>query len=294
MFAKILCLTTLLACSCADHSAPTAADIIKGFYSDYRRMDDQRLRSELLILWISTVGNGDFDTKQQISTSCQKLAMAAADVWQDLPTVELAAPLVDAAITASMADVRSAEPTTAPHPMEKVCHHLEQSLQLDPTVNTKFLRFQRQPKSTPPELATNAKHITGNASVVVNQFYAQLLVAPKVGQLIAHGMFVAYVRSHNCALGDYRLAKAVVELAKKQELQAQTQLVYEKALYDVVQFVLEILNRDKSVAAVPVFQITNGALMGRVRDNFHNDPKLWAETENMLKVVDSTVCKSTR
>lgn len=293
MFAKILCLAALLASSHADNSSKMA-DIIKSYYSNYRRMEDQRLHSELLILWISTVGDDNFSLKEQISASCKKLATAAADVWQDLPTLELAAPLIDTAITASMADVRSMEPTAAPHPMEKVCHHLEQSLQLNPTVNTKFLRFQRQPKSTPPELATNVKHLSGNASIAVNQFYVELLNVPKVGQLMAHGMFVAYMRSRNCALADYRLAKAIVELAQKAELQAQAQLVYEKALYDVVQFVLEILDRDKNTVTVPVFQIINGALMARVRDNFQKDPKLWTEVEDAQKVVNATVCKSTQ
>lgn len=293
MIVKILCLIALLASSHADTGA-SLASTINGHYSNYRHMDDQRLHSELLILWVSTVGDENFSLKEQISASCKQLATAAADVWQDLPTLELVAPLIDTAISTSIKDVRSAQPTNAPHPMEKVCHHLEQGLQLDPTVNTKFLRFQRQPKSTPPELATNAKRLSGNPTIPVNQVYARLLSAPRVGRLIAHGMFVSYVRSRNCALADYRLSKAIVESAQNAEFLAQAQLTYEKALYDTAQFALEILDRDKNNVAVPIYQIMNGALMARVRDNFQKDAKLWTAIESAQKVLNTTVCKGTQ
>lgn len=273
-------------------------DTLKGYYNDYRLMDDRELRSELTLVWFTIAGGAYYNLKEQVSVNCSNTSIAAAALWQELPTLEDSTPLIAAALSDAAADIRTVVARVPLlHPMEVICRRLEARLRTNVTLHTRFAQLKQTVKVDPrygaPAVAGHQDAANTSSLDHVNAFYVFWLQMPRIGQIVAHATFANRLMAsdHNCS-AEYRLAKAIVELAKREELHAVVQSLYEKVRQDVIRSVIDkVVEGEQEGHRASVFRLVNDSILVKLKQEFGTHPKLGVEVEKMTKQADNRHCE---
>ncbi|KAK7601815.1 hypothetical protein V9T40_009256 [Parthenolecanium corni] len=272
-------------------------DTLKRYYHDYHLMDDRELRAELTLVWFTIAGGAYYNLKEQVSADCNNASVAAATLWQELPSLEESTPLIADALSDAAADIRTMDRSSLLHPMEVVCRRLETRFRTNVTLHARFARLKQTVKIDPregtPAIAHHQESANTSSLDHVNAFYVFWLQMPRIGQIVAHAAFANQLvaSDHNCS-AEYRLAKSIVELAKRGELRATVQNLYEKVRYDVIRSVIDkVVESEQEGHRVLVFQLVNDSIMVRLKKEFGEHPKLAVELEKMTE-VEGKHCQS--